>query len=152
MAKHIEVIVRGVAIDHGRVLACRNDDVGYFYLPGGHVEFGESTAAALQREFLEECGAEVRVGQLAIACEATFVSADKPHHEFSLAFHVELATSDRNVVSLEQGISFHWLDLAGLANFDLRPAAIKAWLMSGGVRDHVWVSDFVTKVKPSQHR
>src|SRR5262249_44925533 len=41
---HIEVIARGV-IRRGRfVLACRNVKKGYVYLPGGHVEFGETAA------------------------------------------------------------------------------------------------------------
>ena len=41
-----EIIAR-IAIFRGQwLLACRNPAAGYYYLPGGHVEFGESAAAA----------------------------------------------------------------------------------------------------------
>ena len=40
---------------------------GYFHLPAGHVEEGESISAAASRELLEEAGAECRTDDLALA-------------------------------------------------------------------------------------
>lgn len=144
MGKQIEVIARGVARSGGRVLACRNDEGGYFYLPGGHVEFGESATEALRREFREECGADITTGSLALVGENSFSVPGKEHHEFNLVFHVELATD--SLKSQEQGISFHWLDVASLVDIDFRPESTKAWLMSGG-NEPTWTSDF-----PSESR
>ncbi|HEY7198502.1 MAG TPA: NUDIX hydrolase [Gaiellaceae bacterium] len=52
--------VSAVLRREGRVLLCRHEKEGRdnWLLPGGGVQAGESLAAALQRELLEECGIE----------------------------------------------------------------------------------------------
>lgn len=44
----IEVIARGVCVAGGKVLLCRPKAGGYTYLPGGHVEFGETSREAVR--------------------------------------------------------------------------------------------------------
>ncbi len=46
---HIETIARAVILRRAHVLLCQNKEHGYFYLPGGHVEFGETAADAVKR-------------------------------------------------------------------------------------------------------
>ncbi len=48
----------------GRVLLHRRADNGYWALPGGRMNPGESIAEACAREVLEETGLRVRVGRL----------------------------------------------------------------------------------------
>lgn len=74
----IEVIARGVWIVGQQVLLCRNRKHGHVFLPGGHVEFGESAAEALAREFLEETGQRVRIGTFLGGVEASFIQRRKP--------------------------------------------------------------------------
>src|SRR5262249_25848076 len=78
---HIEVISRGVLTRDGKVLLCRNEKGGYFYLPGGHLEFDESAAAALAREFEEECGIRIVLGDCVLVTEASFEAGRRRHHE-----------------------------------------------------------------------
>jgi ADP-ribose pyrophosphatase YjhB (NUDIX family) len=85
----IEVIARGCLVHGCHVLLCRNVKHGYCYLPGGHVEFGESAAQAVAREFVEESGLRVRVGELALVSEGAFATKKRWHHEVNLVFHVE---------------------------------------------------------------
>ena len=144
MSKSVELIARGLAVVGGRVLLCRNDRGGYFYLPGGHVEFGEPAAHALNREFVEECGVQVRIGKLCLTSEGVFEARGKRHHEVNLVFHVELKNA-KSVVSKEAGLSFHWIDLSTLATTDLRPAGMKAWLEAGGRSDVAWMSEIAAK-------
>ncbi|MCA9299002.1 MAG: NUDIX domain-containing protein [Phycisphaerales bacterium] len=125
----VECIARGVGVTDQKVLVCRDVEGGYCYLPGGHLEFGESLEDALRREYLEECGLPIVVGPLRHVCEQRFLQNGRERHELTLMFHVEHRSGD--VPSLEPEIAFEWLDLASLVDVDLRPAAVKAWLLSG---------------------
>ena len=49
----------------GRVLLVRRADDGYWELPGGRVEVGESASAAVVREVAEEAGVAIQVTELA---------------------------------------------------------------------------------------
>ncbi|MAY74441.1 MAG: hypothetical protein CMJ31_06900 [Phycisphaerae bacterium] len=145
--REIEVISRGLVRDGGRVLVCRAVKAGYVYLPGGHVEFGESAAEGLAREFVEELGWEVRVGELIMASEARFRQGGCDRHELNLVFHVE-HTPGAEARSLETKIAFEWMDAAALVASDVRPPAVADWLaeiFSREASDQVaifrWASD-----------
>jgi 8-oxo-dGTP diphosphatase len=151
--RHIEVIARALLRHGGSILACRNIAGGYYFLPGGHVEFGEPAATAAQRELQEEAGLKVRARDCLLINEGTFQADGKRHHEINLVFHVEQAgdlwdpdAPPPEIKSRESHIEFEWLDLASLTDLDLRPEPIRAWLVSGGVADSggprcTWVSD-----------
>jgi len=103
----IELIARGLCVRDNRVLLCKSIKGNYFYLPGGHVEFGEPAATALAREFLEETGAFARVGTIALVHEHFFRQGPHLRHELNLVFHVELASTQ--VVSREKKLAFDWV-------------------------------------------
>ena len=58
------VAVNAVIEREGRVLLARRRDSGWWNLPGGGVEPGESVAEGLRREMLEEIGVEVEIVRL----------------------------------------------------------------------------------------
>lgn len=131
-----EIIARGLLTHNGRVLLCKNRKHGYFYLPGGHVEFAEPARDALVREMMEECAQAVKVGPLLLSCEVSFQRKNRVQHEISLVFHMEqlggTTTPPSFVQSIEDQIGFEWIELAQLIETDLRPEPLKAWLMSAG--------------------
>lgn len=55
----IEIISRGIFVKDGKILLCRSVEDDHFFLPGGHVEFGESGEVALAREMKEETGERI---------------------------------------------------------------------------------------------
>lgn len=59
----IETIARGVCVRDGRLLLCRAKGGKSTYLPGGHIEFGETGRDALVREVKEELGVEEHRGR-----------------------------------------------------------------------------------------
>jgi 8-oxo-dGTP diphosphatase len=145
-----ELIARGFILHQSHVLMCRNTKSNFYYLPGGHIEFAEPAASALKRELQEEASADISVGPLLLTTENSFNDGKQDHHEINLVFHVEqlngvkLAAAEVStnstssgdlrpeIVSQEDGIDFDWIDLAAVADIDIRPLQIKAWLASGG--------------------
>ena len=72
---------------HNKILLVKkNYDNRNWILPGGAVEIGEGTLAALTREVLEETGQ--------IMSDAEFVAAffSKDHYSIALCFHASLAS------------------------------------------------------------
>ena len=57
---NIHVLSRAVIIDQDHIFLCKTRDlvINSYFLPGGHVEHGESVEALLLRELVEESGAE----------------------------------------------------------------------------------------------
>lgn len=77
--------------EHRRVLLTRRSRdpyAGYWHLPGGRVEFGETVAATLVRELREELGVETRViGRMPVdITQSIITSADR--HVIMLFFDV----------------------------------------------------------------
>lgn len=125
-----EIIARGVLARGSAILVCRNLAKGYTYLPGGHVELGETAAEALAREFEEETGLAVEVGDCEAVAEVLFGQGG---HEINVVFHVEHSSElSETIESKEDDIGFEWLEHAAIVDADLRPRSIKAWLVGGG--------------------
>lgn len=71
--EHPMVGVAAIVIQDGRVLLVKRDhdpDRGKWSVPGGLVEAGETLAAAVKRETLEETGLTVEPGEMATIAEA----------------------------------------------------------------------------------
>ncbi|MFG0258952.1 MAG: NUDIX domain-containing protein [Phycisphaerales bacterium JB041] len=132
--RKIECIARGLAVREGKVLLCRNVEHGLAYLPGGHVDPGETAAEALAREFAEECGLRVEVGAFLLANEHLFTQQGTPRHEWNAVFHVEHSGGvwPESVPSLETDLAFEWCEVAGLPEAGFVPTPLLAWLLAGG--------------------
>ena len=118
----IEVIARGVCVQDGKILLCRAKGGATTYLPGGHIEFGETGRQALVREVKEELGVDAETGAFLGVVENAFQQHGKPHAEINLVYELKIpvATPAR---ALEDWIEFEWRDLAHLD--DLLPAAFR---------------------------
>lgn len=153
--KKIEIIARGLWTFADQLLVCRPVRGPYCYLPGGHVEPGESAADALAREFQEEAGVALRVGPLRLVHEHRFTDAKGvPRHEINLVFHVaHAALPDAahaaaspgarapTVVSQEPDIDFAWLRPADLDAAGFVPSEIIAWIQrQSAARAHAALS------------
>jgi 8-oxo-dGTP diphosphatase len=80
--------VSGLIVREGRVLLVRRGKDpfrGYWSLPGGGVEPGETLREAVRREVREETGLDVRVGAV-----AGYREGFEPRHHVVIAFRAEV--------------------------------------------------------------
>jgi 8-oxo-dGTP pyrophosphatase MutT (NUDIX family) len=119
----IETIARGVCVRDGKILLCRAAGGTTTYLPGGHIEFGETGRAALVREIKEETGLSASTGRFLGVVENTFRQNGKPHAEINLVYELFLEPAHADVRAQEDWIEFLWHDRADLAAARLLPEA-----------------------------
>ena len=132
--KHIETIARGVCVKDGKVLLCLPKDRSYSYLPGGHIEFGETGREALVREMKEETGLDATAGELLGVVESSFVQKSERHCEINLIYEMKIreqGTGNREQVkSCEDWICFDWVDCDRLDSANLLPNEMVGFLAS----------------------
>ena len=64
--------VAGICVRNGNVLLQKPVNDAAYAFPGGHVTLGESNEETLIREFKEEIGVDIRVGELKWVAEIFF--------------------------------------------------------------------------------
>jgi 8-oxo-dGTP pyrophosphatase MutT (NUDIX family) len=123
----VRAIAIGVIRDGDRLFVAEGHDVvknETFYRPlGGSIEFGETGAEAVRREFVEESDHVVKPPTYLGTLENRFVNDGRPGHEIVLVY--ETAFEDDAVLALdavscreETGVPFtaRWMPLATFRN------------------------------------
>ncbi len=124
--KHIEILVRGAMIHRNRLLVCRTLNDPLVYLPGGHLEFGETARTALGREIQEELGLTAQVKRFLGAVQHTFVQKGDRHWEINLVFEMQIHDLQNGDVlqAAEPHLSFDWVPLNQCRAAKLEPAVL----------------------------
>lgn len=138
---NIHVLSRGVVIDRGHILLCKTLDlpINFYFLPGGHVEHGESVETSLLRELVEEAGADCRIQRFLGCLEYSFEPGHNSichNHEYNFIFELtsNALTFEKPIPRLEDHIELLWVPLSNLSTLDFRPEPLKIlvpqWLQS----------------------
>ena len=137
-SKAIEVITRGVCVIDNQLLLCFGRKSGISYLPGGHIDFGETARQALVREIQEELGLASQAGRFLGCCEHCFVQNGEEKSEINLVFEltVDGISPDKPLSATEDWLGFKWHPLDQLATARFEPARLGAcladWLVHPG--------------------
>jgi 8-oxo-dGTP diphosphatase len=141
----LHMLARGVILLNNHVLVAKAVNATTTFLPGGHVEVGESMPATLEREPLEELGLAVKVERYLGAIEHSYGSPE----EYGIN-HVFAATCELKeivpLVSKEAHLEFLWLSLDNLEVYTLLPFSV-VQLVRGyaeGKTESFWASTFAT--------
>ncbi len=95
MAKKIRAIALGLIEHEGHVFVSKGIDPKteqvYYRFLGGGIEFGETSQAALAREFMEEIQAELIEFEYVTCLDNIFTYNGKPKHELIQLFRARFA-------------------------------------------------------------
>jgi ADP-ribose pyrophosphatase YjhB (NUDIX family) len=130
--KGIEIIARGIITDGERILlnAPNQNPVPYYYLPGGHVEYGETAEACLRRECFEETGETISSARYITTIENFFTDQNGEHHEINLIFVATLNGKKLSeVISKEAHIIFQALEIKQLHAVRFVPSRIAEFVL-----------------------
>jgi len=118
--KSIELIVR-IIIKRGRKILlckCNQRDQGHYFLPGGHVEFGEYFIDTIFRELQEEIGLEKnQISNIKYKdfLENTYEEFGIKHQELNMIFTVDI-DNNFEVKSKESHLEFEWVEISEIRN------------------------------------
>lgn len=112
----------GVLIENGKLLFIKPNWDDKFCLPGGSVDLGETLMEALEREFMEETGYEIRIKNPnhPYADSSLFGSdeIDKYFQRISLYYEVERVSGKQSDDLDEETTGLHWEDIDNLSSSD----------------------------------
>lgn len=132
---HIHLIARGLLLHGDNIILCRVKNAKWFFLPGGHIEDGESAKIALLRELREEIGkGNYNITSFVGACENIFPLEEGVfQHEMNIIFAVNVLEGIEPKTK-EDHIEFISVAKNDLKNYKILPATLKdgiiEWLYS----------------------
>ncbi|KHT65074.1 hypothetical protein RJ45_03160 [Photobacterium gaetbulicola] len=119
-------VARGLIREGGHVLLVRAIGDNMTFLPGGHIEFGESAPVALARELFEEASINANVGAFIGAAENEWFLNGQPQAEINLLFEVETGLSHRDpIASNEAHLEFFWVPCEDIECWNLFPESLR---------------------------
>lgn len=143
--------VAGICLQNGRVLLqTTTGEDRSFAFPGGHVSFGETNEQTLIREFREETGLDIRVGELKWVAEIFFPWGEKTCHQICLYYLVEVqdesVTAEGKFIGREQlegrnfNLEFHWVPIEQVKKLEVYPVQAAALLekLDEGVQHFIY--------------
>jgi len=117
------VLARAVIIDQGHILLCKTLDLqnNFYFLPGGHIEHGESAAKALVRELIEEAGFEVTIKRFLGCLENGFDNSDS----FIFEASCPTLTIESKIPKLEDHADILWVPMSQLSELPFKAEQLK---------------------------
>ena len=110
------ITVKGIVVYHRRVLLLKRarpstDGLGYWELPGGGLEYGETPNQALIRELKEETGLQIDVVKPAY----TFTKIRSDYQTVGIGY-LSITHSDKIVLS-DEHTDYLWCEIEYLQNY-----------------------------------
>ena len=146
--------VAGICVQEGKVLLqTTTGSDRSFAFPGGHVEFGETNEETLIREFREEIGADITVGDLKWVAEIFFPWGNKPCHQICLYYMVEVQNPEiprdgfflakEHMEGRSFDLEFHWVPLEDVRTLEVYPTQTPELLrkLDEGIQHFVYKED-----------
>lgn len=138
--------VAGVCVKNGMTLLQKPTNDTAFAFPGGQASLGETNRETLVREFMEELGAEVKVGGLRWVGELFFPWGDRRCHQLCLYYDVDILsphipesgtfTGIEKLPGRDFEMEFHWVPEEKLGELELYPPQAAEYIRYPGKVEH----------------
>ncbi len=127
---HVGVGVMLVRNEHLLLIKRKYDpDAGRWSIPGGHLELGEGTQAAAEREGFEETAIKVKVTKLAGIIDKIMLDKDGKveYHYVLLNYFVEQVEGppDQNPVAQDDALDARFVPFTEIRNYNLTDSLIE---------------------------
>ncbi len=135
-------IARVIIREGNQVLLVRATGADNTFLPGGHVEFGETAVHALQREVNEEMGHALEVEIFLGAVEHMWPADTLSNHEINLVFSGKLPGLDPGEfpISNEAHLELLWAPINLIDEYNLQPASLVKLIKQENTSPSFWGS------------
>lgn len=120
--ENVERISRAIIVNEGKILLCKSiakNSMGF--LPGGHIENGESEEIALAREIQEEIGRKISAVKKVSEINNSYERDGIVVNEILYTFLAKL-DSYKNIKSIEAHLKYEWIPLLELSAENFKPA------------------------------
>jgi len=112
-------IARAIIVKGENILLCHNLVAGHYFLPGGHVEAGETADVTLKREMVEELGFEPVGTKFLLDFPNTYTKDGVIYNEAATIFLAKIDSDE--MVSRENQIGFEWILTKDLLTINFKP-------------------------------
>ncbi len=121
--------VAAVFMNQDKVLLQSSERDSYLFLPGGRVQYNETTIEALQREIVEEMGIIVKDSEMTLihVAENFFTHDGKKIHELLFVYRIhnkEVSEKEEIRVIDKNDVTNKWYPITSLKKMDVRPSLI----------------------------
>ena len=119
--------VVGICIKENKIFLSKMVTDDYWAFIGGKAKFGESSDAAIIREYREEVGAHLQIDRLMAVIENFFELGGKPWHQYIFFYllkdennELELFDGERQIADEGRAV-YKWFDLSELDSVNIKP-------------------------------
>jgi len=118
------LIARALILNNNHILLAHQKGADNTFLPGGHIEVGESATTALKRELYEELRVDLEIENFLGCVEADWEDGEmSKNFEINLVFQAVINNMDLNspLTSHEAHLEFFWSPVGDLGKHNLLP-------------------------------
>lgn len=125
----LSLIARAAIAHDGLILLAKHREYDNTFLPGGHVEPGESCITALHRELAEELGVGCVAGRYLGAIEHRWWDEEVEIWQHELNHYFEIQSPDLTLgvspQAVEPHLEFFWSPVSEFESHNLRPEPLR---------------------------
>ena len=137
--------VGGIAIKNNCIMLNREINHKFWFIPGGRIECGEDSKAAIIREMKEEIEQTIEIVDFECMIENFFTTRDAKYHEIGLYYRInvnEVWEGSKYVKDGNGELEYKWVKLEDLDKTVVYPSIVKDIILGKKSGNHFIVNEY----------